>query len=395
LRNLDDWRQVEAGTEDPTGTDPFECREQGRFIRNLRDLANWVHLDYLFQHFLNASLIMLNEPPLERDDRMKRGQAPLDAFDSSREGMQPLFPLDSKLPYSPGRPDAVNQMGFVTFGPVHILTLLAEVTRRALQAAWFQKWLVHRRNRPEEFGGLVHFQKTGGDNPYPCIDPLILNAPVLELIKRRNALTDTFGDGGTVPGSESYLLPQVFPEGSPTHPAYPSGHAVAAGACATILKAFFDENSPMTDPTNDVQTDPTRRPAAFIANDDGSALVKAPGQDGDNAYVLTVGGEINKLASNIAIGRDAAGVHWRSDATEGMKLGEAVAAGLLLENAFEVKELFSMQFTTFFSNETVRIRRERRGNSFYVVWGVTPNGPQALGELGGEEKAGDVEEEVS
>jgi hypothetical protein len=44
-----------------------------RFIRNLRDLGNWVHIDYLYQHFLNAALILLNEtvPPasLEGDPR--------------------------------------------------------------------------------------------------------------------------------------------------------------------------------------------------------------------------------------------------------------------------------------------------------------------------------------
>ena len=40
---------------------------------------------------------------------------------------------------------------------------------------------------------------------------------------------------------------------------------------------------------------------------------------------LTVGGELNKLASNIALGRDTAGVHWRSDGIEGLKVGGAVA----------------------------------------------------------------------
>ena len=37
------------------------------------------------------------------------------------------------------------------------------------------------------------------------------------------------------------LLSQCYPEGSPRHPSYPAGHAVNAGACATILKALFDE----------------------------------------------------------------------------------------------------------------------------------------------------------
>jgi hypothetical protein len=36
------------------------------------------------------------------------------------------------------------------------------------------------------------------------------------------------------------VLPAAFPEGFPTHPSYPAAHACNAGACATILKAFFD-----------------------------------------------------------------------------------------------------------------------------------------------------------
>lgn len=40
----------------------------------------------------------------------------------------------------------------------------------------------------------------------------------------------------------TYFLPMAFPEGSPTHPSYGSGHATVAGACTTILKAFFDES---------------------------------------------------------------------------------------------------------------------------------------------------------
>jgi hypothetical protein len=40
----------------------------------------------------------------------------------------------------------------------------------------------------------------------------------------------------------SYLLPQAFPEGSPTHPCYPTGHGTVGGACITALKFFFNGN---------------------------------------------------------------------------------------------------------------------------------------------------------
>ncbi len=38
----------------------------------------------------------------------------------------------------------------------------------------------------------------------------------------------------------SFLLPQAFPEGSPTHPCDPTGHGAVGGACITALKFFFD-----------------------------------------------------------------------------------------------------------------------------------------------------------
>ena len=39
-------------------------------------------------------------------------------------------------------------------------------------------------------------------------------------------------------GAKTYLLGLTYPEGSPLHPSYPSGHATLAGACITVIKAF-------------------------------------------------------------------------------------------------------------------------------------------------------------
>jgi hypothetical protein len=290
-------------------------------------------------------------------------------------------------------------MGFVTFGPLHVIALIEQAGWRALLAAWYQKWFVHRRNRPEEFAGLVHFEKPfrdkGGTGSYPCIDPMMFASPVLDLIRQRNALTDTF-PGGSVPGEATYLLPQLYPEGSPTHPAYPSGHATVSGAGATILKAFFDESVPMTNPGNSFPTNPSMLPLAFMAARDGRALAPA-----DEQPMLTVEGELNKLASNIAIGRNGAGVHWRSDATQGMELGEAVAAGLLYEQAFLFEEDHSFTFRRFFRPERVRIERTTSGNTRYVRWTVTTLREDADGRFtdAGEDGAGDeiviAEEEVT
>lgn len=402
LRDVGSWRCVEQGSDDPTGTDPFECNEdtkKGRFIRNLRDMGNWVHVDYLYQHFLNAALIMLNEPPLKTQGSLAIQRRTLDSFNAA---VPRPFALDPGLPYSPLKPDAQNQAGFVTFGAIHVLTLLAEVVSRALKAAWFQKWYVHRRNRPEEFGGLVHFQKMAEkgtppvprpQGPYPCLDPLILDSDdVLNLIFSRNNIADALPGGQTVTGGNTYLLPQIFPEGSPTHPAYPSGHATAVGACVTILKALFDESCLMTDPNNVVPTNPAMLPAAFIAADDGLRLRAAT--NGEGQAVLTVEGELNKMASNIAIGRDAAGVHWRSDATEGMKLGEAVAAQLLLEQSFTFHEEHEFSFNTLFSNRRVRYNRERLFQNGQPVDRVTVNIGNVSRTSGGDSQVFDVQNEM-
>jgi len=104
-------------------------------------------------------------------------------------------------------------------------------------------------------------------------------------------------------------LPQSYPEGCPLHPSYPSGHATVAGACSVMLKAFFDETQIVTD--------------CVVASSDGLSLL--PYSD----TALTVGGEINKLAFNVAMGRDFAGIHYRSDAEAGMRLGEDVAISML------------------------------------------------------------------
>jgi hypothetical protein len=201
------------------------------------------------------------------------------------------------------------ETGFATFGGPHICCLLGAACQDALKAAWYQKWSIHRRLRPEEFGGRVHQTKVGAAN-YP-IPADLLNS---------GALPAVFAANG------SYLLPQAFAEGCPMHPAYPAGHATVAGACSAMLKAFFDETQLVT---NTVQ-----------ASADGLSLLPL------NDIALTVGGEINKLAFNIAMGRNFGGIHYRSDAEIGFILGENVAIAMLQDLVNTFTETFTgFQFT--------------------------------------------------
>ena len=51
----------------------------------------------------------------------------------------------------------------------------------------------------------------------------------------------------TAEASATVHLPMAFAEGSPMHPAYGAGHATVAGACVTVLKAFFDTSAVLAD----------------------------------------------------------------------------------------------------------------------------------------------------
>ena len=68
---------------------------------------------------------------------------------------------------------------------------------------------------------------------------------------------------------------------------------------------------------------------------------------------LTVGGELNKIASNIALGRNISGVHWRSDGTESLKLGEALAINILSEQKASYNEDFNGFSLTKFDGTTI------------------------------------------
>ena len=69
---------------------------------------------------------------------------------------------------------------------------------------------------------------------------------------------------------------------------------------------------------------------------------------GNSIGIPTVGGEINKLALNYAVGRTTAGIHWRTDAAASLALGEAVAISLLRDERHTFEEEFEgFTLTTF------------------------------------------------
>ena len=249
-----EWLAIQNGHK-PSGT--LTKSNTPRYIITGRDLATFVHLDFSFQAYQNAALILLSMGKNYWDDGN---------------------------PYK----TSVRQDAFSDLGGPEVLDMVSRAGNSALRASWFQKWNVHRRLRPEAYAELVE------NNP-TLLDSQIISSKALQLIKSKN--------------SNSALLPMTYPEGSPAHPSYPAGHAAIAGACVTVLKAFFKEDMVIPNPV---------MPAV-----DGLTLQSYT--DGS----LTVGDELDKLASNVSLGRDWAGVHYRSDGTQGMLLGEEVAISML------------------------------------------------------------------
>jgi hypothetical protein len=280
LTDLASWALIQNGGS--TGLQN-QIDQQLRFEHCGRDLAAWTHVDVLYQAYFVAYLV-------------------LNSIGA---------PANPGSPYSKSK----TQTGFGNFGGPHFAGMLGEVAYRALERSWYQKWFVHRRHRPESGGGIVQLIKTGqGSSIDGRPNQNVLDSEALESSFKKNG---------------SYLLSQAFPEGSPTHPSYPTGHGVVAGACITILKFFYDGNFVIPDP--------------LVPAEDGLSLVPYTGSDGNK---ITVNGELNKLAHNVSFGHGIhAGIHWRSDTDVSMVLGEATAISILQDQAQTFNQKFTVHFT--------------------------------------------------
>ncbi|MEL6869546.1 MAG: vanadium-dependent haloperoxidase [Pseudomonadota bacterium] len=329
MTNWAGWLDVQNGAA-VGGIDKFD--DKRRFITTPRDLATYVHYDALYQAYLNACLVLLG----------------------------------LGTPTSKGFPEASptgHRTAFATFGGPHILSLVTEVATRCLKAVRRQKFNYHRRARPEVMGGrfsLVSAKKHGKalgcaadafEASFNEIPESIRDA-VVEHNKQQNtaamnAMRDIKCPNNVTPhglsaaqfAKHNLLLPMAFPEGSPMHPAYGAGHATVAGGCVTMLKAFFE----MFDPKG---RDGKRlldfgSADYFVPNATGKNLVKK------NDGKLTIQGELDKLAANISIGRNMAGVHYYSDYYDSMRMGERIAVGILMEQAPTYGDEMSTTFDSF------------------------------------------------
>jgi hypothetical protein len=266
-----------------------------RYTRNGRDLAAYTHVDVLYQGYFVAFLVLAG----------------------------------IAAPPNPGNPYIASptEKAFATLGGPDAAATIAEMATRALKASWYHKWIKDLRLRPEEFGALVQARKTGS-SPFPqaagALHSDVLNSAALPL---------TFANHG------SYLLPQAFPEGSPTHPCYPTGHGAVGGACITTLKFFFDGGQKIRPLLAGVGRD------VYEPSTDGLSLNTYTGGDRNS---LDINGELNKLAYNISFGHGIhAGIHFRSSTYWSILLGEQVALSILQDRAKSYNEPFTINITKF------------------------------------------------
>ena len=271
------------------GAHEEENTRSGQRLRvcNLRVLGSLVHRDPAYYIYINAALILL--------------EAGFDGFDAKN----------------------IASSNFVNTGAPDLLSILGSVCRASLRSAWTVKWGAVCKVRPETYAG--HLNNAISMSPQdssniPGYSDLrewskaeFQTSQILDKIKQQNL--DQVGEA-------NLHLPLMYSEGSPTHPSYPAGHAVLAGACCTVLKAMIKTHNGTT-----------KRLWKDVYGLDGTLACnpQAPSETVSvSATGETITGEINKLASNIAIGRNAAGVHYRSDADCGLYIGERIAEEYLI-----------------------------------------------------------------
>lgn len=317
MTTWDEWLDVQNGAN-LGGLEDYVSGDNGRrFITTGRDLATYVHYDALYQAYLNACLLLLS----------------LGA------------PFDPGIPFQESD-DLDHQQGFAHYGPPHILTLVTEVATRALKAVRYQKFNIHRRIRPEVLAARLEKRnelRVIAPELQDIYNDLEVSGLVADIRNNPNGNTD----------NPNMLLPMAFCEGSPMHPSYGAGHATVAGACVTILKAFFDCDQFLDISENGQEFKISSTPGqhAFVPNEDGQSLETVL------TNPLSVGGELNKLAANISIGRNWAGVHYFSDYEQSLYMGEEIAIGMLQEQSITYNPLENATMSLKkFNGENIRIR---------------------------------------
>ncbi|WP_171206125.1 hypothetical protein [Ruegeria sp. HKCCA0235A] len=346
LRDWAEWLDVQNGA-DATGEQAFEACGP-KFIETPRDLATYVHFDSIYQAFFNACLLMLGRG-IQADDGLP------EVWSSRAE--------DSGAHW----------------GGSHALSMLAETATRAMRAVRRQTFQVHNRARPEKLGSVAtlvangHGAVLGAAEPFAaahleklesaaCEDFSLVEAIAAAPATKRFA-HNAVSHKGLPQIDRNLLLPVAYPEGSPMQPSYGAAHGAVAGACATLLKAFFKTHALDGSRVTLAEAGMER---VFVPAPGGMKLVESVRPE-DSAAKLTLNGELNKLAANIAIGRNFAGVHFYSDYFDSIRMGERVAVGILAEQMANFRGAAKMSLETFDGDRLNIVGGRSCGSEIHIV----------------------------
>ena len=262
-----------------------------RYVDSGRVLASIVHGEPPDKHYREAALVAIGEL------RRSGIASPFDGFDGAAGRAAPS----------------------TTAGLDDVLATVSSVTLQALRQSYAYKWISHRKMRPDQAAlRLDSFRRAEELN----ISSIVESIPFATL------LVDQFFEGSSSKaqvmeeiananfarsGERNYLLASLY-EG-PAHPSSTHGHATVAGAAVTVLKAMLTTTdaatgAPLAYPTQPLTAGPT--------GDSLEPYAKA------DAISMTVEGELDKLAHNLGVGRNWAGVHFRTELEYSLALGEAV-----------------------------------------------------------------------
>ena len=196
--------------------------------------------------------------------------------------------LDNGAQLSSRFPTLTNETGFVTHGgPVDVQCAIAEVTRLGMEWTWKLKGQ-NCRARPEQLWPLA---AAGELHP------------------------DLWRLAPTIMQKVGKYLPQSYAEAAPLHMTWPSGHATIGAATVTLLCAYYKDQS-----------------------------IPAMG-------ITSLHAELRHAAwLMLTLGRMAAGVHYRSDCIDGIKVGEE-AAIYYIKQRRQFEPLKPVQFTGFFGRK--------------------------------------------
>ncbi|KAJ1618448.1 phosphatidic acid phosphatase type 2/haloperoxidase [Pavlovales sp. CCMP2436] len=325
------WLDIQNGVTDDTSTLPAG---EAIHVHSPRVLGSNVHVDPPSSWYFNAAQIA--------------GQMGIDATGIQSSISTSWATAGYIGARAPPSPRSTLEARAATH--CHVFGSVNHVTIGAMRVAWHTKWSMIMQIRPEVLAQRLELVRkfpelVNGKRPIPGLAAIQQNMQAAS-----GLLQMVFNDNKKwTGGEESLLLALQYPEGSPTHPSHPGTSRWARDG------RWRMSNDPKGD-ARDARGRSRRQARPAEASALGDVLIVYEGED---VSEMTVNGELNKLGTNIALSRDWAGVHFRTDGDGGLLLGEEFAIAYLVDKAREYCDnghgMFNGWLLEKFSGDVVRI----------------------------------------